>query len=50
MKHGVSFEPATSKRGRSKTKFSSMEEEMAYLRAEIEYLKSIIQIYTRSDE
>lgn len=38
-KRGMSLEPAISKRGRPRTKFSSMEEEMAYLRAEIEYLK-----------
>ncbi len=38
-KQGISLEPAASKRGRLRTKFSSMEEEMAYLRAEIEYLK-----------
>ncbi len=38
-KQGMSLEPATSKRGRPRTKFSSMEEEMAYLRAEIKYLK-----------
>ncbi|MEW4428887.1 transposase [Paenibacillus pabuli] len=38
-KQGMSLEPVTSKRGRPTTKFSSMEEEMAYLRAEIEYLK-----------
>ncbi|MFC7679626.1 transposase [Paenibacillus sp. GCM10028914] len=33
------LEPTTSRRGRPKTKFASVEEEMAYLRAEIEYLK-----------
>ncbi len=38
-KQGMSLEPATSKRGRLRTTFSSMDEEMAYLRAEIEYLK-----------
>ncbi|WP_227779742.1 transposase [Paenibacillus sp. P13VS] len=38
-RQGMSLEPATPKRGRFRTKFSSMEEEMAYLRAEIEYLK-----------
>ncbi|MNN00085.1 Transposase [compost metagenome] len=36
---GEILEPTTARRGRLKTKFSSMEEEMAYLRAEIEYLK-----------
>ncbi|MNH87795.1 Transposase [compost metagenome] len=36
---GQILEPTTARRGRLKTKFSSMEEEMAYLRAEIEYLK-----------
>ncbi|SDM42633.1 hypothetical protein SAMN05428961_11735 [Paenibacillus sp. OK060] len=38
-KQGMSLETATSKRGRLRTKFSSMEDEMAFLRAEIEYLK-----------
>ncbi|OMF04355.1 transposase [Paenibacillus amylolyticus] len=38
-KQGMSLEPVTSKRGRLRTTFSSTEEEMAYLRAEIEYLK-----------
>lgn len=35
---GQLFEQATRK-GRPKTKFANIEEEMAYLRAEIEYLK-----------
>lgn len=38
-KQGMSLEPAASKRGCLRTKFSSMEEEMAYLRSDIEYLK-----------
>ncbi|WP_442789422.1 transposase [Paenibacillus sp. FSL R5-192] len=42
-------EPATSKRGRPKTKFSSMEEEMACGRRS-NIKKGSIQIYTRSDE
>ena len=36
---GETLQPTTTRQGRPKTKFSSMEEEMAYLRAEIEYLK-----------
>ena len=36
---GQLFEQTNIRRGRPKTKFASMEEEMAYLRAEIEYLK-----------
>lgn len=36
---GETLEKADQRRGRPKTKFSSLEEEMAYLRAEIEYLK-----------
>lgn len=36
---GQPFEQEASRRGRPKTKFASVEEEMTYLRAEIEYLK-----------
>ncbi|WP_368072371.1 IS3 family transposase [Paenibacillus sp. HGF5] len=46
-KRGMSLEPATSKRGRPRTKFSSMEEEMAYLRAEIEYFKKAVSKSTQ---
>ncbi|WP_430203203.1 IS3 family transposase [Paenibacillus illinoisensis] len=46
-KQGMSLEPATPKRGRPRTKFSSMEEEMAYLRAEIEYFKKAVSKSTQ---
>uniref|UniRef100_UPI00403F6F3D IS3 family transposase n=1 Tax=Paenibacillus sp. FSL R5-0341 TaxID=2921636 RepID=UPI00403F6F3D len=46
-KQGMSLEPAPSKRGRLRTKFSSMEEEMAYLRAEIEYFKKAVSKSTQ---
>ncbi len=36
---GENLQPTVTRQGRPKTKFSSMEEEMAYLRAEIEYIK-----------
>lgn len=36
---GEMLEASGVRRGRPKTKFASMEEEMAYLKAEIEYLK-----------
>lgn len=38
-KQGKSLAPATSTHGRKKTTFSSLEEEIAYLKAENEYLK-----------
>jgi transposase len=38
-REGQPFEQTAFRQGRPKTKFASMEEEMAYLRAEIEYLK-----------
>ncbi len=36
---GQPFEQKAFRKGRPKIKFASVEEEMAYLRAEIEYLK-----------
>ncbi|WP_367949352.1 IS3 family transposase [Paenibacillus sp. AK121] len=39
---GENFQPTTTRQGRPKTKFSSMEEEMAYLRVEIEYFKKAV--------
>lgn len=38
-REGQPFEQEAFRKGRPKTKFVSVEEEMAYLRAEIEYLK-----------
>ncbi|WP_431191733.1 IS3 family transposase [Paenibacillus polymyxa] len=49
MKHraGENLQPTTTRQGRPKTKFSSMEEEMAYLRAEIEYFKKAVSKSTQ---
>lgn len=38
-REGQPFKSEVLRKGRPKNKFASMEEEMAYLRAEIEYLK-----------
>lgn len=38
-REGQPFEQEAFRKGRPKTKFTSVEEEVAYLRAEIEYLK-----------
>ncbi|GAK41402.1 transposase [Paenibacillus sp. TCA20] len=38
-REGQPFKQEAPRKGRPKTKFTSVEEEMAYLRAEIEYLK-----------
>lgn len=40
-KSGMDFESQGLRKGRPKAKFASMEEEMAYLRAENEYLKKL---------
>ncbi|WDH85107.1 IS3 family transposase [Paenibacillus urinalis] len=46
-REGQPFKQEAPRKGRPKTKFTSVEEEMAYLRAEIEYLKKRLSKSTR---